>query len=279
MLSNKNYQALCADNGVYTVCEMDTDYNTRQEIILPSKPTGDVYSVAKLFTVTAIGLCVDRGLLSPEDKFLDVMGMTLPQGCDEKWKSVTLHMLLKHRFGTDKSGLLDIDAENASLYPTKDYLSLLLSTPLPLEPGVDYRYTDAAFYLLSLAVEKVTGQTLFDFLRPHLMDTMGFGEYAWSACPKGHTMGATGLFIRCEDMVKLGVLYLNGGTWKGTRIFSESWCRTVFEREYELAVIGQGWHGKGGMCEQMLAINPEKGLAIAWMGYSDRINRASLLSN
>ncbi len=276
MLTNKDYFHLGA-KGVYVVCEMDTEYNHRTKRLVSANPTGDSYSVAKVFTVTAIGMCVDRGLLKTTDRILEVLDIALPHGCDEKWREVTIHTLLKHCWGLGKSGLLDIDADNASLYPSEDYLSMVLETPLPKEQEADFCYSDAAYYLLSLAVEKVSGQTLFAFLREPLMGVMRFGEYAWSCCPKGHTMGATGLFLRCEDMVKPGVLYLNGGLWQGKRIISEEWCRTVLEQGYELSPLNGGWFCKVGMYGQMLAINPEKQLSIACMGHSRRFSPTDIL--
>lgn len=267
MLSSRDYRSLCADSGICMVAEMDTDYNVRTEQIAKANPTTDVYSIAKVFTATAIGMCVDRGLLSVEDAFLDVMELPLPEGADEKWKKVTIHMLLRHRFGIATRGFLDIDANDVSTYPTKDYLAMVLAQPLPEAQNGERVYTDAAYYLLSRVVEKVTGQTLFDFLRPTLMGTMDFAEYAWSACPFGHTIGASGLFVRCADVVKLGVLYLNGGVWKGTRVVSKTWCDTVLAQEYDMYDNKNGWHHKGGMFGQMLAIHPESGLAVAWTGH------------
>lgn len=276
-LTQNDYAARAAGTGIYSVTEMDKDYASRKVTLIPANPTNDVYSVAKIYTVTALGICRDRGLLDTEDKFLDIMGMELPSGADPRWKDVTLHMLMKHTAGFSR-GLLDIDVDNASLYPTNDYLSMVLAEPLPYEQGVQRQYTDAAFYLLSLVVEKVSGTTLFEFLRPALMDVMRFGEYAWSACPLGHTMGATGLYIRCEDMVKLGVLYLNGGEWKGERIVSEEWCRAVLERGYEFTSKSvDGWYGKGGMHGQMLALNHTLGLAVAWQGYSRSVSFDAML--
>ncbi len=267
MLSNRDYSVQCKDSGIHVVAEMDTAYQTRKQRLANTNPTADVYSIAKLFTVTAIGMCVDRGLLTTEARFLDVMELPLPDGADERWKQVTIHMLLKHQWGCTASGLLDIDAQDASQYPTTDYLSLILTEPLNGAQGKERCYTDAAYYLLSRVVEKVSGKTLFDFLRPALMHTMQFREYAWSACPNGHTMGATGLFLWCEDVAKLGVLYLNGGVWNGTRLLSEDWCRTVLEREYEFADRGNGWYQKGGMYGQGLAISVSDGLAVAWQGH------------
>ena len=276
-LTQNDYIQRAAGTGIYSVAEMDREYNSRRVRIAAANPTNDVYSVAKIFTVTAIGICRDRGMLDVNDRFLDIMEISLPDGADPRWKNVTLHMLMKHTAGFSR-GLLDIDVDNASLYPTTDYLSMVLAEPLPAEQGVTRQYTDAAYYLLSRIVEKVSGVTLFEFLRPALMDTMRFGEYAWSSCPLGHTMGATGLYIRCEDMVKLGVLYLNGGMWHKTRIVSEEWCRIVLERGYEFTHRGVGeWYGKGGMHGQMLALNPDLGLAVAWQGYSRSVSFEAML--
>ncbi len=273
MLTNKNYFHLGA-KGVYFVAEMDRDYNCRSQNLVSANPTGDTYSVAKVFTVTAVGICVDRGLLKTSDRFTEIMEL---DRADEKWRSITVDMLLKHRWGVTKGGLLDIDAENAGDYPTDDYLSIIMGQELTGVQGVDFCYTDAAFYMLSLIVEKVSGMTLFEFLRPSLMGVLRFGEYAWSSCPKGHTMGATGLFVRCRDVAKLGVLYLNGGVWNGERILSEQWCKTVLEEGYELTPVEQGWYVKVGMYGQMLAINPEKGLSVACLSHCRRFNVSEVL--
>ena len=78
----------------------------------------------------------------------------------------------------------------------------------------------------------------------------------------GHAMGATGLYIRTEDMVKLGEVYRTGGLYQGRRILSEEWVRIVRERVYELSPKAGGAVGKGGMRGQMLAITDRR--VIAW---------------
>ncbi len=51
----------------------------------------NVYSVAKLFTVTAIGLLCDRGLINLNDKTCDILSDDIPtQGMDSRWKDVTI---------------------------------------------------------------------------------------------------------------------------------------------------------------------------------------------
>ena len=269
----KEYKQRIIDKklNTYFICEADKDYNIRKEVIVPSNPTCNCYSVAKSFTAMAIGLLYDKKLLTPQTKLVDVLKDYLPKEMDEKWNKVTIHNLLQHKVGFG-SGLLDIDCEDASLYPTFDYLSIVLKTELKHEPGTVYRYTDASFYILSRIVAEVSGVELSALLRPILMETMLFKEFAWSKCPYGYSMGATGLYIRTEDMVKLGILYLNKGMWKEERILSEEWVNLVISNGYGFSHIKDGWYGKGGMIGQLLMFNFNKGKAIAIHSYDDNIS-------
>ena len=265
-----NSRALEAGLNVYFIAEGDREGNIRLERHVPANPCCNCYSVAKAFTVTAVGMLYDKGLLTPQTRVADVLGDKLPANADPKWQEVTVHHLLLHQAGFADSGLLDIDCDDASAYGTRDYLSLVLSAPLATIPGTERNYTDAAYYLLSRIVERVSGTDLADLLRPVLMDTMDFKEFAWSACPQGYSMGATGLYLRTEDMVKLGILYLNKVMWKGTRVISEEWVDLVLKNGYEFKDQGGGWVGKSGMNGQMLTFHREKGLAVAWHAYDRR---------
>ena len=146
------------------------------------------------------------------------------------------------------------------------------------EPGTTHQYTDAAYYLLSRVVYELSGINLEDFLRPVLMDKMRFKELAWSKCPYGYSIGATGLYIRTEDMVKLGILYLNKGIWMGERIISEKWVDLVISNGYEFHHIGNGWYAKGGMCGQFLMFNYNLGKALACHSYDDGV-RSTMFIN
>lgn len=263
MLTDTSYAALARAAGlnVYFIAEGDRDGAVRVEECVPANPCCNCYSIAKLFTVTALGILYDRGLLSPETRLTDILPL---RPADERLGSVTLDQLLTHRAGLGIT--LDIDCEDASSFP-RDYARLIFDTPLAYAPGTARKYTDAAFYLLARAAKALCGEDPAGLLRAPLMDVMRFSEFAWSVCPLGCCMGATGLYLRTADMVKLGILYLRGGDWFGTRIVSEEWVDLVFRRGYELAPLGNGWFGKGGMHGQMLAISPQRALAAAWHGY------------
>ena len=194
-----------------------------------TNPCQDTYSVSKAFVVTAIGLLVDRGLLTTDEILTDILADELPATYNEVWTKTTVDMLLLHKVGLS-GGFLDIDCFDATQFGD-DYLAYILNAPINEDFDLEKStYTDAAFYLLSRIVEKRAGMGTDNFLWKHLFYPTGCREAAWSHCPKGHVMGATGLYIRVEDMVKHGMIYLNGGMYEDKRILSKEWVDTVIEK-------------------------------------------------
>ena len=237
--------------------------------IMPASPCQDVYSVAKTFTMTAIGLLYDKGLLRTDEKVCDILSDELPEsGMDERWRSSTVEMALTHRLGLP-GGFLDIDVSPSWEF-TGDFLNYLFTYPLAYEPGTESRYSDGAYYLLSRIVAKKAGMAMDDFLWKEMLPRLDVRELAWSHCPKGHPIGATGLYVHSSDMVKLGLVYLNNGLYKGRRILSEEWTRLALEKEFALNRYGQkGTYGKGGMHGQELLIVPYQDRVIAIQSFSE----------
>ena len=232
----------------------------------------DLYSVAKVFTVTAVGLLCDDGRLDTNETLGDIFGRDIPCDANPAWRNVTVDQLLLHKAGYP-SGHLDIDARSLHSFGTHDFLRYLLTADPVYIPGSDEAYSDAAFYMLSQIISRRAGEPMDDMLWRRLFMPLGIDEAAWSKCPMGCPMGATGLYMSSEDTAKLGYLYLNGGTWNGERIFSEKWADTVISRGYELKPAGRGSaYCKGGMYGQMLVVVPERRRVICWQAYDSGDN-------
>ena len=243
------------------------DGRIETETLVKTNPCQNIYSVATAYVVTAVGLLYDRGLLNTDETVTDILAGEIPSDTNPVWYSTTVDMLLRHRVGLPV-GFLDIDCIDAREFG-EDYLAYTLRAPTVEDYTPDrYAYTDAAFYILSRIVEKRAGMPLDDFLWKHLLYPTGCREAAWSHCPMGHAMGATGLYIRVEELVKLGSIYLTGGLYGEQRILSEEWVGMTLEHGYELkSKCGGRAYGKGGMRGQMLLVLPEQGRVFAWLGY------------
>ena len=254
------------DLPVYRISVYDSE-GLKTETVNASNPCQNCYSVAKLYCVTAIGMLYDEGKIKTSDTIGSIFADELEAyGIDPtKWNKVTIHDVMRHRAGFEH-GLLDIDAEDSTKWGSQDYLKLVLSEPLVYEPGEKSVYTDAAFYLISRVVTKISGEKLDDFLAARLFKYTECREFAFSKCPEGYPIGATGLYIRSADVAKLGHIYLNGGKYGDVQIISQEWIDTVIENGYELHSSGDGY-SKGGMRGQNIYINFEKNIAVAWHSY------------
>lgn len=254
------------DLPVYRIAVYDEN-GLETETLIASNPCQNCYSVAKVYCVTAIGMLFDEGKIKVTDTIGSIFAEELAEyGIDPAaWNKVTIHDVMRHRAGFEH-GLLDIDAEDSTKWGSQDYLKLVLSEPLVYEPGEKRVYTDAAFYLISRVVTKISGELLDEFLAKRLFNLTECREFAFSKCPDGYPIGATGLYIRTADVAKLGRIYLDGGMYGDTRIISQEWVDTVLENGYELGKSGDGY-AKGGMRGQYLYINFEENVAVAWHSY------------
>lgn len=253
--------------GLIRVSEAIDEEHIETLELRPATRSHNTYSVSKTFTATAIGLLYDRGLVRMDDKVTDILKEELPkEGMDERWYDVTVEMALLHRAGLP-GGFLDIDVKPTNEFP-EDFLTYLFTYPLAYTPNTEDRYSDGAYYLLARIAEKLSGKSVDDFLWETMLRKMGFMELAWSHCPMGHVMGATGLYIHSSDMAKLGLLYMNGGTWKGERFLSEEWTKMAMEKDYSLGPDESGLiYSKGGMYGQSLMVMPSTHRVVAVQGF------------
>ncbi len=243
-----------------------TPEGVRTHRFQPCNNCANSYSVAKVFIVSALGILADEGRIRLSDPLSAYF--VFPDNADPRFKTATIEDAVKHRLGFDE-GFLDIDTEDTTAYPTDDYLSIVLTHPLAYAPGTHEQYSDAAYYLLSRLISKVTGERADTFINRRLLRPLHFHEAAWSRCPHEYPIGATGLYISSEDMVKLGALYLNGGVWEGKQLISREWVNTAITREYEMHPLApedssSDLTGKWGMYGQLLVFSKERKFAAAF---------------
>ena len=258
-----------------------------EKTIIPAAPCQNCYSVTKSFTATAVGLCADKGLLSPDTPVTEFFGKELPDNFDQKFHRVTVKHLLTHTAGFEKGFLFEDDRVLAG----KNWLEYTLSKPLAFEPGEIFVYNNAGYYLLSCIVHRVTGKTAERFLREELFAPLGITNYAWSSSPEGETEGGTGLYLSSADMAKLGLLYLGGGVYGGRRILSENWVREATLTHFKPDDMPWGygysfWTYPGtddfrcdGAHQQIVLVLPGKNTVVSFHSYTDFFDYYGIVDN
>src|SRR5262245_26309306 len=157
-----------------------------------------LFSLSKSFTSTAVGLAVAEGKLSIDDPVLQFFPDEAPAEPSANLKAMRLSDLLRMNTGHQTE---------PPRRPNESWAKTFLAHPVPFKPGTHFLYNTSATYMLSAAVQKATGQTVLDFLKPRLFEPLGIERPTWEVSPQGITTGGYGLSVRTEDIAKFGQLY------------------------------------------------------------------------
>jgi len=184
-----------------------------------------LFSLSKSFTSTAVGMAVAEGRLSIHDKVISFFPDKLPASISENLAAMSVRDLLI--MGTGHS-------EEVNLWSSDgDWVRAFLAHPVPHAPGQHFLYNTPATYMQSAIVEKLTGESLIDYLRPRLLEPLGIDNPTWMRCPLGIATGGYGLSIRTEDIAKFGQLYLQRGNWKGQQLINADWVEAASSKQID----------------------------------------------
>ena len=177
------------------------------------------FSACKSITSLAVGLLVDDGLLHLDDKVADLFEDLTTTVARRRLKNMSVEDLL-----TMRAGIIFGEAEALS---EQDWVRAFLNSSLKGDPGTEFYYNSLNTYMLSAIVRRKTGKGLSAFLQERLFAPMGITDILWETCPAGIEKGGWGLYIRPEDIAKLGQLVLNEGKWHGRQLISKDYIHAA----------------------------------------------------
>ncbi len=179
----------------------------------PEKPHV-LHSLSKSFTSTAVGLAVAEGKLSIDDTVLSFFPEDAPVDPSSNLKQMRVRDLLTMSTGHQTQPTFNSETP---------WVKTFLEHPVPRQPGTHFQYNSPATYMCSAIVQKVTGQTVLEYLTPRLFEPLGIASPEWLVSPQGVPVGGWGLHLRTEDIAKFGQLYLQQGTWNGKQLVPAEW--------------------------------------------------------
>jgi CubicO group peptidase (beta-lactamase class C family) len=195
-----------------------------------------VYSISKSFTSTAAGIAAAEGLLRLDDPVISYFPEFEADITDPRSRA----MLVRH-VASMASGHEAETLDRARELDREELVRGFLLVPPDRVPGTVFAYNQPATYTLGAIVQRVTGQSLTEYLRPRLYDPLGIGETAWLCDRRGRELGFSGLHTTTDAIARLGQLHLRGGVWEGERLLPEWWVT-----EATRAQIANGDGGTGG---------------------------------
>lgn len=185
-----------------------------------------MYSVSKTVTGLAIGMLADEGRLNLDDPVVKHFPEMVPV---HPWLEATTlrHMLAMrgpHRSTTYKrtaGGWLE------------SYFRVLPTHP----PGTVFTYDTSASYVLAALVERLSGTSLPDYLRPRLLDPLGISPgLRFLPGPEGIAHGGSGLICTPRDLQRLAHLLLDDGVHDGARLLPADYLRVATSPQADTAL-------------------------------------------
>lgn len=188
-------------------------------------------SVSKTFTSAAVGMAIDEGKFRLEDKVISFFPDKLPENVSDNLAAMTVWHLLTMTCGQPNEPSVT-DEEGC------DWEKMFLAHPVTNEPGTHFNYNSIGTYMLSAIIQRTTGEKLIDYLTPRLFEPLGIEGATWQESPSGINIGGWGLFLKTEDLAKMGLLLLQEGKWNGKQILPADWVKEMSSKQVECTHAG-----------------------------------------
>jgi D-alanyl-D-alanine carboxypeptidase len=149
-------------------------------------------SINKFFTMIAIRQLADAGKLDI-DSSLARAWPDYPN--QDVARRVTIRQLLQHRSGLGGNIFgVPVGGKRSDVRRLADYLPLFVNEPLQFEPGSRNQYSNAGYVVLGLLVERLSGETYYDYVRRHVYEPAGMtrtAHWAVDSLPTNTAIGYT----------------------------------------------------------------------------------------
>lgn len=194
------------------------------------KRSHNIWSCSKSFTSSIVGILVDRGIITLDDKVADY---------DKDLKEFYLDATFRH-FVTMTSGY---SAEGRSRWndENEDWSYTPYTPEEPhFAPGTRYEYWDEAQMTLGKVLTRIIKEPLKDFAERELTSKIDMGEWEWyteqeiDGIPISN--GCTNIIVNAEQLGRFGYLFLNKGKWNGNQVISKEWCSNALSNQVPISV-------------------------------------------
>jgi CubicO group peptidase (beta-lactamase class C family) len=237
--------------------------------------TGDsphrMFSATKTFVSMAVGLLIDEGKISLQSRMADFFPEYLPERVPPYTAEMSVRDLL----------LMATPYDRTTYTVNDDNWARTFYTARPSHRGgAVFNYDTSGTVALTALVEKLSGQNLADYLRPRLLDPLGFSPGVWCVeRPEGGGWGGSGLICSARDLARFGLFLLHQGNWQGRQLVSASYMAEAtsplidnrvstsapemqFGYGYQIWRTRHGGYGAYGMGSQLAVCVPEKDLLL-----------------
>ena len=196
-------------------------------------------SVSKLFATIAVLKLVDKGLVDLDRPLVDYLPDFRMVSAD--YGKITVRMLLNHSAGFPGTDYRN--AETTSPFPgyLEQVLQSLSVERLKAPPGYMNVYCNDCFTLIAALIPAITGKSFVQFVQDEILTPLGMDNTRYPTAPFpdgsyakayrngavqpqefGNVLAAGGVYSTANDLARLAMMFLGGGTGGRIRILSNA---------------------------------------------------------
>jgi CubicO group peptidase (beta-lactamase class C family) len=190
----------------------------------------NIHSLSKSFLSCGVGIAMEEGLMHLDEQVIACFPDKLDQEPDEFLKKLTVRRLLTMSPGHSQGILM---GEGRDELADQDWVHYFLNTKMDFEPGTRFAYDTGATFLLSAMLQRKTGMTALEYLKPRLFFPLGIRNPQWFTSPDGITLGGGGLHLNTREIGRFGQMLLDGGKYEGAQLVPQAYLAMATKKQIE----------------------------------------------
>ena len=206
-----------------------------------ARSLANLKSASKTLMSILVGIGIDRGYLDDVDQTIDAFFPEELAEASALKRGITIEDLLSMRSGLETTS----NRNYGRWVQSRNWVAHALSRPFVGKPGGQMIYSTGSTHLLSAIITRATGMTTREFGQRYLARPLGVSLPAWPQDPQGIYFGGNDMLLTPRAMVKVGELYLDGGSIDGFEVVSSRWIRESWiprtVSRYSRRQYGYGW--------------------------------------
>jgi CubicO group peptidase (beta-lactamase class C family) len=207
--------------------------------------THQLRSETKSFVSALAGIAIDRRALSGvKERVMPAVSYSSYANPDPRKTAITVGDFLSM-----SSGLACDDHSSTSpgreevLDDSPDWVKATLDLPMINDPGTKGYYCSGGVSVVGRMTENAVHMPLPDFAQKYLFGPLGMSraDWTWNYDLTNADKEYSQIHLRPRDMLKLGILFEDGGRWHGRQVISKSWVNTSTAEHSHVDNVSYGY--------------------------------------
>jgi CubicO group peptidase (beta-lactamase class C family) len=202
-------------------------------------------SATKSIVSALAGIAIDRGVLSGvSEAVLPHMSYADYENPDPRKAAMTLGNFLAMSPGLDCNDHSSTSPGRETVIDEKpDWVKATLDLPMINAPGTRGFYCSGGVSVVGRMTENAVKMRLPEFAQASLFGPLGISrtDWMWNYDLTNADKEYSQIHLRPRDMLKVGILFADGGRWKGHQVISNSWVQTSLAEHRHVDNVSYGY--------------------------------------